>query len=282
MFAHVPTDAVLLFSDGRVETHRFLLAELSPVFRAMYFGSETNTGVVELKEHSKSTFTFILAATQAIMQSKERDPATQLTADNVRPVLAFAHQFQMEAWVNKAQVFLIDRVNLPFLSAENLLFCETYELDNLMRRCAELFWQDPLSTDIKMDALIQGLGARSLNTWLTHTSKTVMVERQNVAVLMERKFGDRDDKLLGEEMVIADLEEESGQKVSRKQELENLIGRRIKFQTMSGGRFSKMKEGEVMALDMHTRAGNKLKLMNQFKDQAWFHESELKNMRVQY
>jgi hypothetical protein len=210
MFAHVPSDAFLLFPDGRVETHRFLLAELSPVFRAMFFGSgkekgatlsETNTGVVELKEHSKNTFSFILAATQAIMQSKETgDPAIQLTAENVRPVLAFAHQFQMETWVNKAQVFLIDRVDLEFLSADNLLFCETYELDNLMRRCAELFWQDPRgrSTDIKMNALVQGLGARSLNTWLTHTSQMVMMERKlgDDKVIMERKKGD--DKVLAE------------------------------------------------------------------------------------
>jgi hypothetical protein len=39
MFKHLPTDVVLVFKDGEMKSNRAFLAETSPVFERMLFGT---------------------------------------------------------------------------------------------------------------------------------------------------------------------------------------------------------------------------------------------------
>ncbi len=87
-------------------------------------------------------------------------------------------------------------------------------------------------------------------------------------MIMERKKGD--DKVLAESRW--------GDKRVRAQELKTLVGRRIKYQTISaGGRFSKMTEGEVVALDTDNL---KVLILNQYQEREWLDESELTSIRM--
>jgi hypothetical protein len=132
------TDVVLEFQDGEIESHRCLLAQISPVFASMFFApmpmAESIHGTVKIANHSKESMKVVLEAIDGAILMQNDSFSERLTLDNVRPIIHMLHEFQIEKQLHICDTFLENSIILKNTVAcgDDLLFAQTFQLEKFL------------------------------------------------------------------------------------------------------------------------------------------------------
>jgi hypothetical protein len=145
-------DVVLEFQDGEIESHRCLLANISPVFASMFFGpmpmAECIHGRVKIENHSKESMILVLEAINGAVLMKNDSLLEKLTLENVSPIIKLLHEFQIEQQLKVCDNFLQEKAaSKQFLATgDDVLFAQTFHLEKFLAVAIEHL--------LKKDALI--------------------------------------------------------------------------------------------------------------------------------
>ncbi|GMR35165.1 hypothetical protein PMAYCL1PPCAC_05360 [Pristionchus mayeri] len=121
---------VLIVEGKKLHVNKEYLSMHSPVFAGMFSGEfAVNEEEVEIKDIVYEEFVEFLNVIHPSL--------SPITASNVKYVLRYAAQFQMEGVMDKAEEFLKSARNVN--TARKLLFAYMYHLDSLKQHCLDSF-----------------------------------------------------------------------------------------------------------------------------------------------
>ena len=129
------SDVVLVVEEQRLHVHRAVLSMWSPVFEKMFTSEfqEKNKNEIHLPDKKPSEVKELLLMIYPSTAEK------QITEENCYFLVKLAHEYQMDAIVEKCEDFMVDKLKSKPIDGAiaELVFAQTYELEKLRQASVE-------------------------------------------------------------------------------------------------------------------------------------------------
>ena len=170
------SDVVLVVEEQRLHVHRAVLSMWSPVFEKMFTSEfqEKNKNEIHLPDKKSSEVKELLLMIYPSTTEK------QITKENCYFLVKLAHEYQMDAIVEKCEDFMVDKIKLKPNDGiiADLVFSQTYKLEKLRQASVEQAHNLSLK-DLKKNEMYDQI--------LTENIKEIM---EGIITRLQRELGD--------------------------------------------------------------------------------------------
>ena len=129
------SDVVLVVEEERLHVHRAVLSMASPVFEKMFTSECQEKGNNEIPLPGKSS----TEVKELLLFIYPSTSEKQITKENCYFLVKLAHEYQMDAIVQKCEDMLVEKLKTKPKDGAlaELIFAQTYELEKLRQASAE-------------------------------------------------------------------------------------------------------------------------------------------------